>query len=195
MSELPAIVQEVNRNLLEYVLTCLHPDHQYFVCFDQLDLGFDPNKPEYSNRLIGLLLAARDINLAIRKVKKSASVAIFLRHDIYDELHFEDKNKITENFASVIEWDAPPRTDKTLRTLMEKRFEAVLSESGSEKISWEMIFDETKQMPGHQTKYAHILDRTYRRPRDIIRFCNAVLKQYRARTKAENTHFENIDIN
>jgi len=195
MDELPTIVQDVNQNLLRYVLACLHPDHQYFVCFDQLDLGFDPNKPDYSNRLIGLLLAARDINLAIRAEKSKALVVIFLRHDIYDELHFEDKNKITENFASTIEWDAPPRTDKTLRALMEKRFEAVLGENESEKISWEGVFDEAKQMPGHQTKYSHILDRTYRRPRDIIRFCNAVLKQYKARDTPGNGRFENIDIN
>jgi hypothetical protein len=195
MGELPTIVQDVNQNLLRYVMACLHPDHEYFVCFDQLDLGFDPNKPEYSNRLIGLLLAARDINLAARNEKRKASVVIFLRHDIYDELHFEDKNKITENFSSTIEWDAPPRTDKTLRVLMEKRFEAVLAADGSERISWDMVFDETKQMPGHQTKYSHILDRTYRRPRDVIRFCNAVLKQYKLRAKVDDLHFENIDIN
>jgi hypothetical protein len=193
MNELPTIVQEINQNLLGYVLACLHPDHEYFVCFDQLDLGFDPNKPDYSNRLIGLLLAARDINLAARAAKRRALIAIFLRDDIYDELHFEDKNKITENFSATIEWDAPPRTDKTLRALMGKRFEAVLANDADETVSWEQVFDETKQMPGHQTKYGHILDRTYRRPRDIIRFCNAVLKQYKRRSG--EGPFENIDIN
>ena len=43
-------------------------------------------------------------------------------NDIYDNLHFEDKNKITENFLSMIEWDTP-KTEKTLKTLMEKRFQ------------------------------------------------------------------------
>jgi hypothetical protein len=148
---------------------------------------------DYKNRLIGLLLAARDINVAAREVGKKLFVAVFLRDDIYETLHFEDKNKLTENFLSLIEWDTP-RTHKTLRSLMEKRFKLVLGESPR----WDTVFDETKEMPGHQSKYQHILDRTYLRPRDIIKFTNAVLKQYKAR-RAEGPDiaplFENVDLN
>ena len=60
MGELPVIVQELNASLLNYVLRCLNPEHEYFICFDQLDLGFDPTSRDYRNRLVGLLLAARD---------------------------------------------------------------------------------------------------------------------------------------
>lgn len=42
-------------------------------------------------------------------------------------------------------------------------------------------FDEKTQMPGYQSKYQHMPDRTFLRPRDIIRFCNSVLKQYKLR--------------
>jgi len=199
MEDLPTVVQDVNRNLLRFCMDCLNPDHEYFVCFDQLDLGFDPTKPDYNNRLIGLLLACRDLNVAAKELGKKFFVAVFLRHDIYETLHFEDKNKITENSLSPIEWDTP-RTSKTLKELMEKRFEVVLRENPGDQIRWDAVFDESLQMPGHQTKYRHILDRTYLRPRDIIRFCNAVLKQYQARIrsgdKAEPLKlFANIDIN
>jgi hypothetical protein len=193
MIELPAIVQELNANLLRYVIHCLNPAHEYFICFDQLDLGFDPTAGDYRNRLIGLLLASRDINLAARQAGKNLFIAVFLRDDIYETLHFEDKNKLTENFLSLIEWDTP-RTDKTLKTLMEKRFRVVLGGTPS----WDEVFDETKEMPGHQTKYQHILDRTYLRPRDIIKFTNSVLKQYKARKAADpnvGDRFENIDLN
>ena len=105
------IVQELNANLLKWVLRCFNSEHEYFICFDQLDLGFDPNSVEYKNRLIGLLLGARDINIAARQYGKRFFVAVFLRDDIYDTLHFEDKNKLTENFLSLIEWDTP-RTDR-----------------------------------------------------------------------------------
>ena len=114
MEQLPVVVQDVNRNLLSYGLKCLNPQHEYFICFDQLDLGFDPTKQDYTNRLIGLLLACRDLNIAARDQGKCFFVVIFLRQDIYDTLHFEDKNKITENFLSFIEWDTP-RTNKTLK--------------------------------------------------------------------------------
>lgn len=193
MAELPVIVQELNANLLKYVLRCFNPENEYFICFDQLDLGFDPQSGDYRNRLIGLLLAARDINIAARQHGKKFFVAVFLRDDIYDALHFEDKNKLTENFVSLIEWDMPG-TDKTLRGLMEKRFRVVLGESPR----WEQVFDETKEMPGRQTKYQHILDRTYLRPRDIIKFTNLVLRQYKLRKRkdaAAGDKFENIDLN
>jgi hypothetical protein len=199
MAELPSIIQEVNLNLQNYVLNCLNPGNRYYVCFDQLDLGFDPNNAEYSNRLIGLLLACRDFNLRAKEHKKNLFVSIFLRNDIYDNLHFEDKNKITENFLSLIEWDTP-RTIKSLKGLMEKRFNRLLEEKLTATVKWEDIFDETKEMSGHQTKYQHIIDRTYLRPRDIIKFCNEVLSQYKNRRTANteiprNAKIENIDIN
>lgn len=196
MDQLPVIVQDVNRNLFSYCIECLNPEHEYFICFDQLDLGFDPTKQDYTNRLVGLLLACRDLNIAARDNGKRFFVVIFLRQDIYDTLHFEDKNKITENFLSLIEWDTP-RTNKTLKQLMEKRFTAVLGNGGG-IMNWERVFDENTEMPGHQTKYRHMLDRTYLRPRDMIRFCNSVLVQFKARlVQLGNTDslFENIDIN
>ena len=183
MSELPKIVQELNSNLITCVMNSLNPFHRYYVLFDQLDLGFDPTAPDYANRLIGLILACRDLNLASRQRGKQFFAAVFLRDDIYDGLQFEDKNKITENYVSLIEWDTP-RTNKSLKHLMERRFHSLLGAEG-EDVSWENVFDETKEMPGHQTKYQHILDRTYLRPRDIIKFCNSILGKYKARISKE----------
>ena len=34
-------------------------------------------------------------------------------------------------------------------------------------------------MPGRQTKYTHICDRTFMRPRDMIKFCNEILEAHR----------------
>ena len=123
-----------------------------------------------------MLLAARDIDVAARASGKKLFVTVFLRDDVCETLHFEDKNKLTENFLSLIEWDTQ-RTTKTLKSLMEKRFKAVLGEP----LPWNDVFDETKEMPGHQTKYQHILDRTYLRPRDIIKFTNSILNRYKTR--------------
>ncbi len=198
MEELPTIIQEVNNNLIIYILSCLNSENKYFISFDQLDLGFDPNDPEYANRLTGLLLAARDINVKAKEYGKKLLVNIFLRNDIYDNLHFEDKNKITENYLTLIEWDTP-RTRKTLKGLMEKRFNKLLSENKDMLLKWENVFDESKEMPGHQSKYQHIIDRTYLRPRDIIKFSNEILKQYKERHNSDNENkniqFDNIDIN
>ncbi len=198
VTELPTIIQEVNAALARTLLRCLNPAHKYYIAFDQLDLGFDPNSPEYANRLIGLLLASRDINLAAQDAGVKLFVIVFLRDDIYDCLHFEDKNKMTENSVSLIEWDTP-RTQKTLRGLMERRFSIVLGDEVDSSVGWGAVFNEDHKMPGHQSKYDHMRDRTYLRPRDMIKFTNCALSRYkdRVRTNAaagDPDKLDNVDV-
>jgi hypothetical protein len=158
ISELPTIVQEVNSNLLKAVIESLNPEFNYYICFDQLDLGFD-NSTDYKSRLIGLLLAARGINIAAREANK----------------------KLTA------------RTTRTLKQLMEKRFAEVLSIP--EEGAWERVFDETEQMSGRQSKYQHMLDRTFLRPRDMIQFTNEVLKAFKREAgTARRKQFNNRDV-
>ena len=192
LEKLPTIIQEVNQNLTDAVIAALNPDFDYYVCFDQLDLGFDPTDKAYRDRLIGLILAARDLNVKARQAGKKISILIFLREDIYQTLRFEDKNKVTEAFATRIEWDTG-RTGKTLRQLMEKRLSAVLKIP--EEKSWEVVFDEGEQMPGRQSKYQHMIDRTFLRPRDMIKFCNETLAAFKMQNEPERQRFLNKDIN
>jgi hypothetical protein len=199
ITELPTIVQEVNAALTSTVLNCLNPQHKYFIAFDQLDLGFDRESPEYANRLIGLLLASRDLNLAAKAAGIKFYVVICLRDDIYECLHFEDKNKMTENFVSLIEWDSP-RTQKTLKALMEKRFSIVLGDMAGQFVPWTSVFNEEREMPSHQTKYDHMRDRTYLRPRDMIKFCNCALAKFKERIISEDSSsdsqekIDNVDV-
>lgn len=189
--ELPKIVQDVNRTIAESVVRALNPDHDYYVCFDQLDLGFDAADPKYAQRLTGLILAARHLSELARASRKKLSVVIFLRDDIYQLLRFEDKNKVSENHVSRIEWDGEG-SDWTLKRLMEERFAAVLGIPADG--AWAEVFDETQEMPSRQTKYLHIRDRTFRRPRDIIKFCNEVLAGYKRRGANGNGRFQNQDV-
>jgi hypothetical protein len=175
--ELPIHVQEVNRRIANHVFTTLNPEADYYICFDQLDLGFDTEQPIYSQRLISLLLAARELSAAAHEEDRRLSVIVFLRDDIYDMLQFEDKNKLTQNYMSTVEWHQR-EPGSTLRQLMERRFGEALK--GEETIRWTDVFDESKQMTGRQTKYDHICDRTFLRPRDMIQFCNEILAVYKA---------------
>lgn len=192
IAELPKLFQEVNRSIADAIAVCLNPAHSYYVCFDELDKGFDPNDARYSQMLIGLLLAAASLNNAFRQANKRTSVVLCLRDDIYRTLQFEDKNKLTENSMSLIEWDGP-RTKWTLRALLERRFAVTLG-ADSPTLAWEKVFDEGHEMPGRQSKYKHMLDRTFRRPRDAIKFANEVLVAYRARGGSPDGMFGNKDI-
>lgn len=196
MESLPKVFQDVNRSLQALALDCLNPNNRYFVCFDQLDIGFQPNSQDYKLRLIGLLLAARDLSNAARERDCKLKVLVFLRSDIYhNSLMFEDKNKITDTYKIEIEWDHQ-ENGPTLRSLMERRFGRLLDIPAGG--SWEVVFDEKNEMRGHQNKYQHILDRTFRRPRDIIKFSNAILGTHKERTGGETNpgnQFTNEDVN
>ena len=190
VSDLPTHFQEINRQVGSAVIDSLHPGHDYYICFDQLDLGFSLSNEKFGHRLIGLILAARQINLAAKRAGKNMSVLVFIRDDIYDLLHFEDKNKITENHVSRIEWK-PHGDDLTLIDLMEKRFQRALGRESD--VSWAEMFDETQEMPSRQRKYDHICDRTLWRPRDMIKFCNEVLSSYKS-SEGRASKFRNADV-
>ena len=190
MSDLPAHFQELNRRVGEHTINALHPDHDYYICFDQLDLGFNPSEPTYKDRLIGLILAARQLSREAKAAGKRFSVIVFLRDDIYDGVHFEDKNKVTENNVSRVEWNTDGSL--TLRRLMERRFGEVLLGAGAK--DWDGVFNEDRDMPGRQTKYAHICDRTFLRPRDMIKFSNEILAAHKNRGGSLDDKFDNEDV-
>ncbi len=192
--ELPTQAQEVNRAMQHHVLRVLNPYSFYYICFDQLDLGFTATQPEYGQRLIGLLLAARDLFISARDQGKKLNVVVFLRDDIYQDLQFEDKNKITENYTTRVEWTDSEEEGLTLKQLMESRFNAVLGDT-NRAIAWTDVFDESKEMPSRQSKYKHICDRTFLRPRDMIKFCNEILAVYKIKTRTgELAAFDNSCI-
>ncbi|MET8044842.1 hypothetical protein ABZU25_28745 [Micromonospora sp. NPDC005215] len=190
--ELPAHVQEVNRAIQDRLLSGLNPDNSYYVCFDQLDLGFSKTDPLYAHRLIGLVLAARELFLAAKELGKKLNVIVFLRDDIYQDLQFEDKNKVTQNYTSTVQWE-DFGAGLTLQQLMESRFSAVLSTEEERKIAWADVFDD-QEMPNRQPKYKHICDRTFLRPRDMIQFCNEILYAYKLQGASDGNKFDNPSI-
>ncbi|MET9251596.1 hypothetical protein [Nonomuraea sp. NPDC003709] len=189
--ELPVHIQEVNRAIQANILAALNPQNHYYVCFDELDLGFSPSDQSYADRLIGLIIAARDLNVAARDAGKRLNIVVFLRDDIYQNLRFEDKNKITENYSVHVRWIEDGK-GLTLKQLMESRFAKTLGvEQGS--VAWEDVFDEVREMPSRQTKYKHLCDRTFLRPRDMIKFCNEILVAHHD-TGTSATKFENVAV-
>lgn len=183
--DLPKHFEEVNRFMTDMVMRALNPRYDYYVCFDQLDLGFSRGDSTYGQQLTGLILAARNFALLSKEYERRVSAVVFLRDDIYQLLQFEDKNKVTENNVSYVRWDQSG-SELTLKTLMERRF----AEVWRAPTSWEDVFDEAKEMTRRQTKYVHIRDRTFLRPRDMIKFCNETLVAH----DAAASKFSNADV-
>ncbi len=151
--------------------------------FDELDQGLSEIDNDRSRMLIGLVLAAREVRRELKTTSVTANPVVYLRTDLWDDLEFSDKNKISQGQALPVEW-----TSESLLRLVNLRLEAKLGKG----VAWNDVADDAL-MRGSQQKWDHILSRTFLRPRDVIRFLNAALSQAKARS-GEPCIFLNEDI-
>jgi len=135
--------------------------------FDELDQGITDLDESRAKMLIGLVLAARQIRRECDDAGVSVNPVIYLRTDLWDELQFSDKNKITQSLTLHLSWDSD-----SLKTLIDTRLRAKLNENAS----WDEVTT-SQLMRGSQPKWNHIISRTFLRPRDVIRFLNATLAE------------------
>ncbi|WP_144411184.1 P-loop ATPase, Sll1717 family [Curtobacterium sp. MR_MD2014] len=191
MESLPIHIQAVNAQIQQNLFAAMNPNVEYFVCFDQLDHGFSTSDPHYHDRIAGLLIAARELFHAAKDAQIRCNPVVFLRDDIFESLSFEDRNRIRGD-SYLLQWE-PDSGVVNLKTLMESRFGEVLGTESKPEVSWEEIFDEGERMTRRQTKLAHITDRTYLRPRDMIQFCNEILDSHK-QGEPVSTMITNADI-
>ncbi|RTL47739.1 MAG: hypothetical protein EKK40_18840 [Bradyrhizobiaceae bacterium] len=151
--------------------------------FDELDQGLSEIESSRSKMLIGLILAARDIKREGNREFGAINPVVYLRTDLWDDLQFSDKNKISQSQTLHLGWNP-----ESLLELIEARLRVKLKK----KASWNNI-SEPALMRGSQSKWNHILARTFLRPRDVIQFLNIALKESKKR-KVEPVVFSNKDI-
>src|ERR1700730_8180283 len=84
--------------------------------FDELDQGLSELNEARSKMLIGLILAARDIKRTSRRKYGTVNPVVYLRTDLWDDLQFSDKNKISQALTFHLEW-----TPDNLLDLIERR--------------------------------------------------------------------------
>lgn len=143
----------------------------YVLHFDELDQGLSTGDDTRERMIIGLIIAAREVRRECAKVNSPMIPVVYLRTDLWDDLEFSDKNKIGQTLALSLAW-----TNESLLALINERLKAKLSPG----VTWEDIV-EPALMRGSQTKWNHILARTFLRPRDVIRFLNASLAEAQKR--------------
>lgn len=151
--------------------------------FDELDQGITTFDNSRAVMLVGLILAARDVRLETKDKPVPVNPVVYLRTDLWDELVFSDKNKITQTAALNLEW-----TSDQLLALIDARLRARLGSSAN----WDKVTTPTL-MRGSQAKWNHILVRTFLRPRDVIKFLNSALVQAKNRVD-EPLVLDNQDV-
>jgi hypothetical protein len=153
-----------------------------FVHFDELDRGITTLGVARKDMIIGLVLASKEVRKTLKGSDAFFKSVVYLRKDIWDELQFSDKNKITESNADLIEW-----SHDQLFGLIEKRIKVLLGEEAQ----WADI-DDGKKI-NSQPKWKHIIDRTLMRPRDVISFLNTLL-EVTLKKEGDDLKFENKDV-
>lgn len=150
--------------------------------FDELDQGLASLDDRHRQMVTGLILATRSIRND-KKLNNIVRPVCYIRTDVWDELSFSDKNKISQSSSVPLEWDS-----NTLLEMINQRIRVKLGTN----YSWDDIDDE-KLMRGSQTKWSHIISRTFLRPRDVISFLNYATDQA-IKAYSESSHFDNDDI-
>ena len=139
--------------------------------FDELDQGVTTLNDQRKTMLIGLILAARSLRHQSNLAGVAVNPVVYLRTDIWDDLQFSDKNKISQTLTLKLEW-----TPQTLQEMVRTRVKAKLGDHAD----WDTI-TEPELMRGTQSKWSHLVARTFLRPRDVISFLNTVLNSAKKR--------------
>lgn len=130
------------------------------ILLDRLDDSWDASK-ESQYLIIGLLKAANEINATFAD---KIIVSIFLRSDIYDNLFFDDQDKLRQ-YEETIYWN---KDDLKAVVCERVRVSLKLENFEIEEI-WRNLFSK-KPYRSKASPEKYILDRTFKRPRDVISF-------------------------
>ena len=135
------------------------------ILVDEVDDIWDSTE-ESKPLIIGLLNAVRKLNSSLNP---NIAILLFLRSDIWDGLSFSDKDK----FRSEDERISWSEDDLKQLIVIRAKISANLDHSLSDADQvWDALFE--KQV-GSQNSFEYIVDRTLKRPREVIQFCNLAL--------------------
>lgn len=137
------------------------------ILIDRLDDSWDASE-QAQNLIIGLLKAANQINAHFRD---KIAVTVFLRSDIYDSLFFADQDKLRQN-EETLRWD----NDDLKAVVCERvRVSLNLGQRENNEEIWRNLFSKGLYR-SRAAAEKYIIDRTFKRPRDIISFVRLALE-------------------
>lgn len=110
--------------------------------FDELDQGIDKIDSSRNRMLVGLICAARSVRNIMVDKATPVRIVVYLRTDIWDQLQFSDKNKISTESSIQLEW-----SPKSLLDLVNTR----IAVKTSSKSTFKELQD-GELMRGKQTK-------------------------------------------
>ena len=161
--------------ILEDLIVAHLDEAEYFIIFDELDEDYrdileKSVSRNYLDLLTGLFKATQDVR---RKVSHQHHIRplVFLRSDIYDLIHDNDKNKWRDS-ALNLTWSEPNLRDLTAYRLSRARAVDGVILTFNDVID-ELFTTDTTRAGGARRQrhvFAYILAYTLMRPRDVISY-------------------------
>lgn len=148
----------------------IHSSSHYWIFMDELDEGYRAGDPGLRLILLALLRAVEDSAIKLRFSGITYRPLLVLRSDIFDRLEDNDLNKLDDHVLR-LRWHSKDDNDiYSLRKVVNARINASLPNLKGD--AWERIANErdSKIPDGVNSLWSYMANRTYERPRDIIKF-------------------------
>lgn len=171
------ILQPLKEVVIKLLLENISSSNEYYLIFDDLDIGFKENDKNSVENITNILRVAKDYNIDFfGKEGLKAKVINLLRDDLKRIIvkHNADTAKLFSSYEIPLIWYEHDkfRNDENsvgLKKLINKRISVNFDKkniSYNQNDSWASLFKNDYQFSGSSFKY--LIDYTFFRPRDLI---------------------------
>lgn len=148
----------------------------YFLFMDELDEGYQAGDKNLRLTLLALLRATEELALMFGNSNISFRPILVLRSDIFDKLEDNDLNKL-DDYLVRLNWHNLSQTGYSLRDLVNARIGASIDIRSNDRWNY-VACDNDNNLPKKvKTLWDYMVNRTFERPRDIIKFLKIARKQ------------------
>lgn len=165
----PVHYTKVISPLKEILKKILSSDSLYFILFDELDEGYNAGDVNKRLLLLSLFRAVENLALDFKGYNFNFRPVIALRSDIFDRLEDNDLNKY-DDYLLRLNWQSENRMSYSLLELVNTRIRYSLELETNEDVWPQICNDFDFSSPSKNSVWRYMLNRTFERPRDIIKF-------------------------
>lgn len=185
--QITQLIYEVDiKRLTDLLVDYLRNKHAVWILFDNIDKGLPVEGASAEDVLIirSLIAAARKLQRRFENAGIDFHSVIFMRADIYELLVAQTPDRGKEATAS-LDWES----DSSFEELVRRRIGASANLTDSFSKLWPAYFE---PFIGGEPSFQYVMNRSFHRPRDVIRFLkhsiNQALNHGHARVLGDDLH-------
>lgn len=177
------MVKSLEEKLFEISTEC-----EYWLFVDELDEGFKAGDSNIKLLLLSLLRALETVALTLNEHNFKFRPLLVLRSDIFDSLDDNDLNKL-DDYVIRLKWSSDENNQLySLKNIVDARIKSSLPKCSHNP--WKCIVqDKDSDLPEKiDSTWKYIANRTYERPRDIIKFLKYCKDSYESNNNTYTTN-------